>query len=123
MTMTKHAVPFRVGELYGGFAECQGLMRDDGDHLCLEFQTQDSVFGILKGEITQVRIPLKQLVAVTLKKGWLRNKLTIQAAQMVTLKDVPGMNQGRVKLSIARNDYQAAEELVAMIYRQGDDFH
>src|SRR4051794_18816221 len=107
MPMTKHAVPFRLDEAYGGLVECRGLLRDDGDDLCLEFQVQDPVFGVLKGKINQVRIPLKQLVSVGLKRGWLRTKLVIQLAQMSIFENVPGMNEGRVKLSIARNDCQA----------------
>jgi hypothetical protein len=65
---------------------------------------------------------LKELVSITLTKGWLGTswlgvKLVIQAEQMDTLKDVPGMNQGRVELSIGRRDYEAAEDFIAELHR------
>jgi hypothetical protein len=114
-------VPFTIGDLYGGLGECHGLLRDDGDHLAFEFQTQDSLAGIIRSNVKEVRVPLKELVSVTLTKGWLGTTwlgvtIVIQAARLETLKDVPGMNQGRVELSIARKDRDAAERLVADLH-------
>jgi hypothetical protein len=118
-----NTVPFTVGKLYAGFGECHGLLHDEGDHLCLEFQTKDTVAGIFKSGVKRVRVPLAELASVTLTKGWLGTswcgvKIVLQAAKMETLKDVPGMSQGRVELSIARKDRHAAEKLVADLYEQ-----
>lgn len=114
-------VPFTIGDLYGGLGECHGLLRDEGDHLGFEFQTQDSLAGLIRSSVKEVRAPLKELVSVTLTKGWLGTTwlgvtIVIQAARLETLKDVPGMNQGRVELSIARKDRDAAEKLVADLH-------
>jgi hypothetical protein len=116
-----NAVPFTIGSLYAGLGECQGLLRVEGDRLCLEFQVKDTVAGILKSGVRCVRVPLKELATVTLTKGWLGAswlgvKIVIQGTSMETFKDVPGMSQGRVELSIARKDRDAAERFV-------DDLH
>lgn len=116
-----NAVPFTV-ELYGGFGKCEGLLSDQGEHVTLEFQIADTVAGLLKTGVRQVMVPLKDLASVTLTKGWLGTswlgmKIVLQAARMETLKDVPGMSQGRVELSIARKHRDAAERFVAGLHQ------
>src|SRR5262245_60903702 len=116
-------VPFTIGDLYGGFGECHGLLRDEGEQLCFEFQTKDSLAGLIKSRVREVRVPVKELVSVTLPKGWLGRSwlgvtMVIQATRLKTLKDVPGTTQGRVELSIARKDRDAAEQLVATFTRR-----
>jgi hypothetical protein len=117
-----NSVPFTIN-LYGGLGQCDGLLRDEGTHLAVEFQTKDAVAGILKTGVRKVRIPLKDLVAVTLTKGWLGTswlgvKIVLQAARMETLQDIPGMAQGRVELSVARANREAAEKLVDGLYQE-----
>jgi hypothetical protein len=119
-----NAVPFTLGHLYAGLGQCEGLLRDEGDNVCLEFQVKDAVAGIIKTGVRELRIPLKDLVSVTLTKGWLGNtwlgvKITLQAARLETLKDMPGASQGRLELSIARKDRDAAERFVAGLHEQG----
>ena len=120
-----NTVPFTIGDLYGGLGECHGLLRDEGEHLGFEFQTRDSVAGIIKSGVKQVRVPLKELVSVSLTKGWLGTswlgvKIVVQAGRLETLKDVPGMSQGRVELSIARKDRDAAEKFVADLHQSDE---
>ena len=91
-----NTVPFTVG-LFGGLGQCEGLLRDEGEHVVLEFQNKDTVAGILKSGVRQVRVPLKDLVSVTLTKGWLGTSwlgvtIVLQSARMETLQDVPGMS-------------------------------
>lgn len=117
-----NSVPFSI-DLYAGFGQCDGLLRDEGTHLALEFQTKDTLAGILKTSVQQVRIPLKDLVAVTLTKGWFGAswsgvKIVLQAARMETLQNVPGMSQGRVELTVARDHRKAAEQLVYGLYQE-----
>lgn len=116
-----NAVPFTV-EVYAGFGQCEGLLSDDGDAVALEFQIADNIARVLKTDVRQVRIPLKDLASVSLKKGWfgmswMGVKIVLQAARMDVLKDVPGMVQGQVELSIARKDREAAERFVAGLHQ------
>lgn len=116
-----NAVPFTI-ELYGGLGQCDGLLRDEGKQLVMEFQIKDAVAGFIKTGVRRVQIPLNDLVSVTLTKGWLGTswlgvKVVLQAARMETVKDVPGMNQGRIELSVARKNRDAAEQFVAGLYQ------
>src|SRR5262249_8354394 len=119
-------VPFSIGDLYGGLGECHGLLRDEGENLYFEFQTQDSLAGVIKSPVREVRVPVKDLVSVTLTKGWLGTTwlgvtIVIQAARLETLKEVPGTSQGRVELSIARKDREAADRLVANLHEDAEE--
>jgi hypothetical protein len=113
-----NAVPVTLGEMYAGLADCHGLIRDEGDHLCLEFQVQDSLAGLLKSGIKKVRLPLADLASVALERKWLglSTNLVIQVARMEAAKDVPGMEQGRIVLGVARKDRQAAAKFVADLH-------
>jgi hypothetical protein len=110
-----NAVPFKYDELYGGLADCQGLIRLDGKDLCLEFQVKDSIVGVLKSDVKQVRIPIRELSAVRLERSWfgLVTRLAIQANRLEPVQEIPGINQGRLVLGVARRDRPAAERLVA----------
>ena len=109
------AVPYHYDELYGGLADCQGLIRLDDKDLCLEFQVKDNIVGVLKGSVKEIRIAIRELSSVRLERRWfgLVNKLLIQANRLEPVQDVPGMNQGRLVLGIARRDRFAAEQLIA----------
>ena len=118
-----NSVPFTLSELYGGLATCEGLLRDEGKEIALEFQIKDAVAGFIKSGVREVRVPLKDLVSVTLTKGWLGTswlgvKIVIQTARMELLKDVPGASQGRIELHIARKDRDLAERFVADLHEQ-----
>ncbi len=111
-----NAVPFSL-EVYGGLGECDGLLKNEHKSLLLEFQTRDSVAGILKSDVKRVQIPLTDLASVRLTRGWLGMnwlgvKLIIQTSNLETLQEVPGMSQGRIELSIARKDIEDAELFV-----------
>jgi hypothetical protein len=107
-----------LSDLYQGFAKGHGLIHDDGDCLCLEYQVQDTVVGLVKTGIRKVRIPLTDLVSVALERRWfgLSTQLVIQVARMEAVKDVPGMEQGRLVLGIARKDREAAAKFVSELH-------
>jgi hypothetical protein len=92
------------------------MLRDENDHLVLEYQSKEAVFGgVLKSNVTEARIPLELLSSVTLQKSWLglKTELVIQAWKMEPVAEVPGMSQGRLVLGVAMRDRPAAEKLVA----------
>ena len=118
-------VPFSIGDIWAGFGECKGLLKDEGDNLLLEFQITDSVTGILKSDVKAVRVARDDLVGVTVTRGWLGKswlgiKIIIQTSDMETLKEVPGMSQGRVELKIARKDADDAEKLFANFFKDAE---
>ncbi len=116
-----NVVPFSISNVYAGFGECRGLLKDEGQHLTLELQMQDAIAGILKSPVQKIYIPIGDVVSLTLTKGWLGNgwlgvKLVLQTSNVGLFGDLPGTSQGRVQLGISRRDIHDAEQFVA-------DFH
>jgi HEAT repeat protein len=111
----------------GAITEYAGLVRLDGDSLCIEYQRSRGgtvgewvgvlsflvpVTGLFKTGVQQVRVPVSDLTAVTLEGSLLsRTRIVLQAARMEAVRDVPGMVQGRIVLDIARKDREAAAAL------------
>lgn len=57
-------------ETHAGFGEAGGLLSFDGSELVVEFQTRDSLFGLLKGQPQAVRVPLSAITEVRSGRGW-----------------------------------------------------
>jgi hypothetical protein len=113
-------VPFTI-ETWAGFGECRGLVRDDGENLVLEFQVSDSVAGLLKLPLKQVRVPIRALASVQLTKGWLGTTwlgvtIVLQGTSLETFKALPTASAGRVELRIAGKDAAWAEKFVAGLH-------
>jgi hypothetical protein len=116
-------VRFTLNDVFAGFGEGHGLLRNEGTHLCLEYQVQDGIVGVLKSEVRQVRIPFEDVASVTLTKGWFGMnwwgvKIVIQGTRMEAFEDVPGASGGRVELSISGKDHEAAENFVYRLYSE-----
>lgn len=119
----------------GTITEYAGLVRLDGDHLCLEYQRSRGgmvgewvelftffvpVTGLFKTGVQEVRVPVRDLTAVTLEGTLVSgHRIVLQAARMEAVQDFPGMTQGRVALQIARKDREAAATLVAALHEPG----
>jgi hypothetical protein len=116
----------------GSITEYAGLVRLDGDSLCVEYQRSRGgvvgewvgvlsflvpVTGLFKTGVREVRVPVRDLSAVTLEGGQLSgHRIVLQAARMEAVGDFPGMAQGRVMLEVARKDREAAAALVAALH-------
>jgi serine/threonine protein kinase len=108
------ALPFKV-ELYDGFGECHGLLRDEGDYLRLEFQSQDAFGGMIKSRVKHSQIAKSDISLIRLERRWfgLATTLVLQANRFEAFSELPKMKAGRVELGIAREDRAAAERFIA----------
>ena len=105
------AVPFRR---FGLLASYEGLVRRDGDQLCVEYRMADGFVGLLKGGVREVRIPLADLASAELVEPDAGDpRLVLQARQMAAVEGLPGATDGRVELLIDRSHREAAARLVA----------
>ncbi len=115
------SVPFTISSLFAGLGQCHGIIYDEGDSLRFEYQIKDSISGILKSGVKQVSIPVQQIISVELIKGWLGSvrtgvKIVLQGASLDSFKDLPGMNHGKIELSINRANTTLAQEFVDGLY-------
>lgn len=111
MQIRIRSIPFEV-QVFEGLGAASGLIRCDGGGLVLEFETKDTVFGVIKSRVKQVRLPLEKIDWILLKKGWFSTTLEIQSSTLDGMEDVPGSNQGLAKLSLARRYRLAAQQFV-----------
>jgi hypothetical protein len=115
------SLPVSLGHPYGGLAECEGLLRLEALDLVLEYQTRDSMLGIVKSGVREARIPRDQIASVTIEKGWFgtATKILIQTTRLKPVGDIPGMTQGRLVFGVAHKDRPVAETLVADLQLDG----
>jgi hypothetical protein len=111
------SVPFTIPNLCWYLAECQGVLRGEGNCLVFEYQVQDNFGGWFRAAPKIVRLPLAELESVELRKSWFRaSDLVITAKSMAAVAAVPGSRQGRIELRIAKKDRRAAEAFVESAY-------
>jgi hypothetical protein len=111
------SVPFTIPNLCWCLAECQGVLRGEGNCLVFEYQVQDNFGGWFRAGPKIVKLPLAELVSVELRKGWFRaSDLVITAKSLAAVAAVPGSRQGRIELRIAKKDLRAAEAFVESAY-------
>jgi serine/threonine protein kinase len=110
-------LPFNIGDVYGGFAKAEGVLRFDGRQLHLQFRVKDEFVGVVSSGIKSVDIPIEDILAVECRSGWFSHTLEICTDRLDTLQDVPRSEAGRAKLQIAKRDDSTAEQLVYEINR------
>ena len=64
------SVPFTIGNVFGGLGIAHGVLRNVADDLVLEIQVKDGVFGLLRSEVKEVRIPLCSIEEISLDRMW-----------------------------------------------------
>ncbi len=98
-------------------------MTMEGNTFRFEFQIKDSLAGLLKTDVKEVRIPGKEIDSVQLMRKWWGTskqgvKLVLQATGLATFKDIPGASQRQLILSVARRDVDMAQAFVDGLYTE-----
>lgn len=106
-------VPFKIDEVYSGFAEAEGIMKYDERYLIFEMQTK--IIGIFKSGIKQYKIPLDEIYSFEYKKKMMGGLVTIRPNSMIHLNDFPTEKMGEISLKISRKHREAAEDLTRAI--------
>ena len=104
-------LPFKLTDVYGGFAEAEGLARYEGETLWLELQTKDAFFGVLQSGVKKISLRVADLDEVQLKHRPFRSYLTLRARTMETMSPVPGTTGAELKLVFLRKHREAVASL------------
>jgi hypothetical protein len=107
------ALPFSIGELYGGLACAYGIAHLGETGIELEYEVQDEVFGTVKSGAKKVRVPLGNVVSVEFVKGIFSDRVEIQTDRLEITNEVPNSKQGRFQLATKRADADLAKKFVA----------
>lgn len=114
--ITQYTVlPFLIPEVYAGFAEAQGIMRVDDNTLTLEFEIRDSLVGLFNSGMKEIEIPLKEVISITLNKGWFKIAFIIRTQKLNSLGNLPKQQRGQIKLYLSYEDEEIAEWLVSFL--------
>ena len=108
-------LPFKVTDLFAGFAEGRGLAKASHSELTLEFVLKDTVFDVFKSSVKEIRIPRSEIGFIRLKRGWLGAKVNIRVKSMKWVADLPGCDNGEITLHVARRDRLRAGDFIAML--------
>jgi hypothetical protein len=117
--MSSITVPFKLPDLYAGFAEGKGLAKASDSELILEFVVEDSVINVFKTGVKEIHIPRAEIDVIQLRRGWFGEKLRIRVKSMRWLADLPGCDTGEVTLRVARRDRAQAANLVQALAPAG----
>ena len=108
-------LPFKVPDLFAGFAEGKGLAKVNPSELVLEFVVKDTVLQVFKSGVKEIRIPRSEVDVVRFKRGWFGGKVHIRVKSMKWLADLPSCDNGEVVLHVARRDRDQAAAFVRML--------
>lgn len=104
------AVPFHI-EAYDGFAYTNGFAKIQTDHLLVEYQTKDSIIGVVKSGIKSVEIPYEEIVDINYKSNIFRTVILLSVSSFKATAEL-GNGSGDVKFYIKRKNRKMAENFV-----------
>lgn len=112
--MQSVSLPFQITDVYGGFGEVSGLVSLEKTGVRLEFQTKDSLFGVVKSAVKEILITFDQLERAQFKKGFFGfgAKLIFGVRSMKLLEAIPHTQQLELCLKVKRGYVEAASQLI-----------
>jgi len=112
-------VSFKIDDP-SGFMESEGVVYLDDDHLQIEFQTYDSVLGLLRSQLKEASIALDDVRTIKLNQKFWSSELVIQGRNMKVFRHLPGGGAGKLILKLNREAQQAALDLVLSVNEKLD---
>ena len=113
--MTGTTIPFKIKDVYEGLAEVDGLLTVEQSCLRIEFQTKDSIVGVLKSDLKEIRIFFEDLQEIQYRKKFFGDILRIRTGSMASLRDVPKNEAGEITLHINKRNRKQARMVVSNI--------
>ncbi len=104
-------IPFEIKDQYSGLAKSSGILKFDNGCLVCEFRTKDTILGILKSSIKEIRIPVQDLLSVEYKKKMFGDKIFIRTKSMEYISYFPGLDSNEICLKINKQSRDFAQRL------------
>ncbi|PKD43617.1 hypothetical protein [Rhodohalobacter barkolensis] len=106
-------IPFRIKNLNYGLTEAKGLLHIGEDELILEFESQDTVVGLIKSDLKELKISFEDIEEINYKPGWFGAKIEIVGKSMKVMNELPGADHGTATVYIRRKDKKIAERVLS----------
>jgi len=113
--MNSFSIPIKLNDSFEGLAESKGLLSMKEGNINIQFQTKDSILGVMKSGLILVEIPLSNLVELSYKKSLFGNKLILKVDDLRVVEKMPNSDNNEVVLTIARGDIDDAIDFVRAI--------
>lgn len=109
---TDIVIKFKIPNVYKGFAKTNGLLKVGDDHIIFEYETKDSIIGILSSQIKIKILPIKYVTNLYYKKRLFGDKLIIEYNKIDVLGDFPRSDINRLKLRIPKHYRESVKEFM-----------
>lgn len=113
--MSDSNIPFKIPDVYHGLAESHGVLRLTSNGVHIEYQTKDSVLGLLKSKLHQVQIPFSKISELNFKRKVFTSTLTMRLSHLEAILSIPNQESGTVKFRIPKTHINEAEEFVSLV--------
>lgn len=98
-----------------GLMESEGMVYVKDGQLYLEYQTSDSVLGLLKTSIKTVEVDLAGITRSSLEHKFWSSELVLQGRSMRIFGSAPGSSSGTLRLKISKQYHSAALNLLKQL--------
>jgi len=98
-----------------GLSDTQGMISLEEQNIVVEYQTVDTMLGVLKTGVKVIEIPLSGVIGARLEQKLWSTEFILNGKNMRALGNVPGASQGSMRVKIARGSTTAANLLVEQI--------
>ena len=115
MTFESPSIPFKIPDLFHGFAEAKGLMRMVEAGIRLEYQVHDAVLGVFKSSIREILIPFEEIESIVFRKRWWRRSIEIQTKSLRISAGIPGHSNSVIVVRVHRRDRLKIEQAIAHV--------
>lgn len=115
LSTVMNPLSFSISDALAGFAKSEGLMTLRDDHLSFEFQTSDSLAGLIRSKVKRIEVPLSEIAEITWKRGLFGGRLRVAFTSMQRVSAFPRSESNTVLFEIARHDRAKADQLVSEV--------
>ena len=105
------SIPFKIDDVYHGFAECNGMLHIHEEGFIFEYETKDAIFNIIKSGIKRIKLRFTDIRNIEFKKKFFSTKLIITSYRLDIISQIPGYKNNRLELIIHKQDRDEAREL------------
>ncbi|HMP77870.1 MAG TPA: serine/threonine-protein kinase [Pirellulaceae bacterium] len=105
-------VAFSVVEPHLNLMITHGVMRINKGNLEIDYSAKENIFKSMQLKSGQHVIPLRDVLSMTLKKGWFSSKLEMGLDRPLALSGIPNKESGKFALKIELSDHVEAWRLV-----------
>ena len=105
------SIPFKTES---GLSQIDGIGKFSSAGIVLEFESK--LFGLIKGGVKEIRLPLAEILDVKFRKGFLkrRARIEIRLKSFAKLSELPSRD-GKITLKLQRDDFERARDAVAQM--------